>query len=339
VHFTRGQLDRALAVAEQNRTVAETDGGRRVRLQAHVSMWVTHYFRGDFQAALRHLDAGEPLYDPRQDRLSAVVYTHDPKADALCHRALLHWQAGRMDTALQFSDEAIRHARDLGHPASVVMTMFYAVWLRLCRREPALCRELSDALLEYMERHWTSSYYRGRALWTRGWALALEGDLTRGIADMEAGHALDTRMATFAWSAFYAEFGAAQARAGRLDEARALMERSKAVAAANGEGFHEPEIHRLDAEIVLAEAGGSSRADAPARERAELLLRSAVDSARRRGSRTLALRANTALARLCGRGDKGRQARADVADLLAGFAEGFDTPDVREARRVVSRSA
>jgi len=44
----------------------------------------------------------------------------------------------------------------------------------------------------------------------------------------------------------------------------------------------------------------------------------------------------TALARVSGRGAKGRHARSRLADLLASFTEGFDTADLQEARQLVA---
>ena len=95
----------------------------------------------------------------------------------------------------------------------------------------------------------------------RGWALAEQGDVEQGIADIEQGLALKTTMETgLGRSAHYAHLAAAKARAGRFTEARELIERSKALVTATGERYHEPEIHRIDAELVLAEAGGAGGA-------------------------------------------------------------------------------
>ena len=57
--------------------------------------------------------------------------------------------------------------------------------------------------------------------------------------------------------------------------------------------------------------------------------------ASRQGARTLELRAVTALARVCGRGAKARQARSRLADLLASFTEGFDTADLKDAKALL----
>jgi adenylate cyclase len=134
----------------------------------------------------------------------------------------------------------------------------------------------------------------------------------------------------------YAHLAANKARIGRFSEAHELIERSKALVTQTGEHYHEPEIHRLHAEIVVAELGGADAAPPDACERAEALLHTAIDCANRQGARTLELRATTTLVRLYGRRTKGREARARLADLLASFTEGFDTADLQEARRLVA---
>jgi hypothetical protein len=49
------------------------------------------------------------------------------------------------------------------------------------------------------------------------------------------------------------------------------------------------------------------------------------------------LRAVTMLARLRGRGAKGKQERARLAKLLATFTEGYDTADLADARRLLQQ--
>jgi hypothetical protein len=108
--------------------------------------------------------------------------------------------------------------------------------------------------------------------------------------------------------------------------------------AVTSERVHEPEVHRLDAELVLAEAGGVDSAPAEARERAERLLHAAIESARRRGARMLELRALTTLVRVSGRGPKRREARRQLTEVLAGFTEGLDTGDLQDAQSLLSDS-
>jgi len=90
-----------------------------------------------------------------------------------------------------------------------------------------------------------------------------------------------------------------------------------------GERWLEAELHRQKGELLLRQ--GHSEA-------AEELYCKALDIAREQEAKLWELRAAASLARL--RRDQGR--RGDARDLLAPiydwFTEGFDTPDLKEAK-------
>lgn len=331
-----GELDRALEQAERNLAIAEAGGDRLMRLVAHQALWTTHFFRGEMHAALRHLDAGEPLYDPVADRSSALLYGTDPKMGALAYRALALWACGAIDQATEAAREAVAQSRELGHPLTLGRSMVFAAWLRCCRREPDACRTEAEAALAYCSAQ-ALPFWMPHALGLRGWTLVEAGEVERGIAEAEKGLGLwDAIGASCGRSAHDTNLAAIQLQAGDLGAARELLEHAKALAAA-GERFHEPEIHRVEADLVLAEAGGAERASKAARSRAEALLGLALDCARRQGALSLELRAATRLARLCRRAARGREARARLGRLYASFSEGLDTADLREARQLLER--
>ncbi|HEV7731251.1 MAG TPA: hypothetical protein VGR62_03770, partial [Candidatus Binatia bacterium] len=308
----------ALELAERMRTIAETSGARLLRLQAHHALWTIHYFRGELAAALQHLDDGEPLYDPSEDRASALVYTHDAKASALSDRSMLLWHFGRVDQALDVSQQSVEYARELGHPITLGYILANAAWLRFLRREPEACRTQAESVIAHTTEHGVT-YWMPHGVLLRGWALAEQGEVERGIVDIEHGLASMAAMGTtLAQTVHFANLAAAMTRAGRVVEGRALMERAKASIVLTGERYHAAEIHRLDAEMTLAETGDD------ACERAEAQLRTAIECAIRQGARTLELRATTSLARI--RDDM----RPPLANLLASFAEGFATADLQE---------
>ncbi len=89
----------------------------------------------------------------------------------------------------------------------------------------------------------------------------------------------------------------------------------------------EAEIYRLRGELELHDRAGA--------ERAEASFRSAIDCARRQQARSWELRAVTSLARLWhGRGEAA-PALELLRPCLESFAEGFETPDVVDATRLV----
>jgi predicted ATPase len=335
LHLTRAELDSALEMCGRMQSIAEESGERHLLLQTHHSLWMTHFFRGELAAASRHIEEGEPLYDLVADRTSALIYAHDAKAAAISYRAILLWSFGRVDQALAVASEAVAFARTLGHPMSVAFVMVNVGWLRFLRREPEAGHEAAEAVITYAAEQQVP-FWSAHGLLLRGWALAERGARVQGIADIEQGLASMAAIeSALGRTAHYANLAMAKAGAGELGAARELMDRAKALVATTGERYHEPEIHRLDAELMLIEASGAKRTPRSVRERVEAALHASIACARDQGARTLELRATTMLARLGGRGTA-RASRASLVELLAGFTEGRDTADVMDACRLLA---
>jgi predicted ATPase len=71
------------------------------------------------------------------------------------------------------------------------------------------------------------------------------------------------------------------------------------------------------------------------RDEGERELRQAIDEARRRSQRLLELRATRSLARLSQHVGRRGEARQILGEIYAWFSEGFETADLREAKKVL----
>ena len=93
-----------------------------------------------------------------------------------------------------------------------------------------------------------------------------------------------------------------------------------------GERLFEAELYRLRGELLLM---------FDEKDGAEMALEQALAIARRQHARMWELRAAVSLARL--RRDQGRyaEARDIVAPIYGWFTEGFDTPDLTDARALL----
>ena len=97
-----------------------------------------------------------------------------------------------------------------------------------------------------------------------------------------------------------------------------------------GEHYMSAEIHRLHAEVLRIRS-------APARE-IEGHLQAALDIARDQEARLWELRAATSLARLWHAQRREAQVHELLAPLYDSFTEGFDLPDLVEARALLSQA-
>jgi predicted ATPase len=77
------------------------------------------------------------------------------------------------------------------------------------------------------------------------------------------------------------------------------------------------------------------RRDPDAPEQAQSSYRRAIEVAQRQGAKTWELRAATGLAGLWREQGKRAEARALLAPIYAWFTEGFDTPDLRDAKTLL----
>src|SRR5262249_31064000 len=158
---------------------------------------------------------------------------------------------------------------------------------------------------------------------------AQRGEATTGIARIRDGlaayEATGDRSATPLLLTLLAE---ALALAGKIEEALAALDDALAKAAVSGASGWDAEIHRLRGELT-------GRLPHPDPAKAEDSFRTALAIAPEQGTRSYELRAAVSLARL--RRDHGRHAEA--GDLLrpvyGWFTEGFDTPDLKEAKALL----
>ena len=91
--------------------------------------------------------------------------------------------------------------------------------------------------------------------------------------------------------------------------------------------WYQPGLHRLWGELTLA-AGR-------ARDEARPAFEAARTTARERGARSFKLRAAIRLARLDGEAGERQRARDLLAPVYGWFSEGFDTPNLIEAKALL----
>jgi predicted ATPase len=161
----------------------------------------------------------------------------------------------------------------------------------------------------------------------RGWLEVNNGNVTGGLCLLRRGS--DAHRSTGAESLrpyHIALLARAHEIVGQIEEAATQLDDAMQIVEKTGERWFEAELYRHKGQLLLRQ--GHTKA-------AEELYRKALSIAREQEAKLWELRAATSLARL--RRDQGR--RAEAHDLLAPvyswFTEGFDTPDLKEARALL----
>jgi predicted ATPase len=101
---------------------------------------------------------------------------------------------------------------------------------------------------------------------------------------------------------------------------------------ATEERWWEAELYRLKGELLL-------RLPRPDLSQATSCFHQALEVARSQQAKSLELRAALSLSRLWQQHGKRGQARQLLSEVYSGFTEGFETPDLQEARMWLEASA
>jgi predicted ATPase len=167
-----------------------------------------------------------------------------------------------------------------------------------------------------------------------GWVQAEGENVNQGIVAMR--DALDRQRSLGSQimrAHFLALIAEALAKTGNCGEGLAVLAEALDTAHVSGDRYYEAEIHRLRGEVLLMQAPAArARADAAAVE-AETCYRRAIEIARHQQAKLFELRAAISLGRLYRQSGRPEEAREAVAGVCSWFTEGFDIPDLLDARR------
>ncbi|HEY1377859.1 MAG TPA: AAA family ATPase, partial [Gemmataceae bacterium] len=321
----RSDLPAAKLLAGELAALADELGDPALVSQSHQASAVTTLCLGEPAATVGHMERGVALYDPQRHGLHTDVFGHDPGVACRAFGAVALWLLGFPDRALHESGEAVRLGHELSQPNTQALALHFAAMLRQFRREPVAAGVLAELSAAIAADQGFSFWHAGGTV-LRGWAAAVGGD-PAGVELVRDGLAAWRATGSVTYETYFLGLLAeVLGRHGYTAEARRLVDEALALAGRTSEGLFAAELHRLRGEFLLA--GG----DAVGRSRAEGCFREALATARRQGARSLELRAAMSLARLlAGRGqaDEGRRL---VTEAVAPFTEGWDTPDLRDAR-------
>jgi predicted ATPase len=235
---------------------------------------------------------------------------------------------GRPNRSLEWENRVVKRAGSSSHIYSKTFGMAMVSFIAIIRRDLGKAKDRARVARETCEEHGFAEVLNW-AIWAEGHARFWQGEREVGIAQqklaIEQLAAHGTRIASSWHIAFLAE---AQLQLGELKAAEPSLERALEIMRETGEGWAEPEVHRVAAEAILIKPGGDMLA-------AERRFEEAIAIARKQSSKWWELRATVGLARLLAKQGKRDEAHTVLADIYGWFTEGFDTADLKDAKALL----
>jgi hypothetical protein len=286
-----------------------------------------HLLGNQIAAELRARSALDPLPASRSTTMLNFGFDHRIRALIILGRSL--WLLGRADDALRIAAVALRDAELVGQPTTVAISLIYTFSVYLWSGELDAAERVVDRLLAHAEKHSLGPYH-AVALGQKGELLVKRGEV-EGVALLR--HAIDVLDAgrhVLLQSTFYTSLAQGLALDRRFAEALAAVDAAMPETTQNrGRSFDVPEMLRIKGELLAAKPD-------PDNESAERHYALALELARRQRALGWEMRAAMAAARLWARQGRADQARVLLERTYGRFSQGFETADLRDARRVLS---
>jgi tetratricopeptide (TPR) repeat protein len=325
----RGELYSALALADQLLDIAKRIGSPAALALGHCSQGQSRHLLGDLAGARQHLVKAIASY--REEDFRGNVF--DPGIAAMGWAALNEWHLGYPDRAVRYAEEARAVASRQSNPFSMAVALALGSQVHGLGRDFKHCLE---SISEAMQLGTASGFPLWNAIgkiagaWARaqmGEAVGATDRIHEGLAELNG---MEYRQFFTMFQTLLCE---TYAVGNAIEDALATIE--KTLQTDPDELLHRPNALLRRGELRLrSDAGGKTQA-----ELAEADFREAIALAQKMGGKAWELRATMGLARFLRNTKRSDEARAMLAEIYNWFTEGFDTPDIKEAKALLEELA
>jgi class 3 adenylate cyclase/tetratricopeptide (TPR) repeat protein len=306
----------AAALADHLLELAQREGSPVNLGFAHMAQLETCYYLGNLVGTEKHFERLHSFMEAPGFKQFPGIFVI-----VMGFAGINAWTLGHPVSAFEPIARAVAFGRTSQNPYDLAMARFFESWLRQFLGEPRLVEETSAESLAISEEH-GFSYTRDLAYIMTGWARAQRGNTREGVAQIREGLTGIGRIgARLGLTTLLTLLAEAQSLDGAITEALSTVQ--EALQVNPQEIVFRPQILTLR---------GQLRLKLNQRELAETDFRDAIAHAQKLRGRAWELRAATSLARMLAVRGGMVEARGLLAPLYSSFTEGFDTPDLKEAK-------
>ena len=327
IYGLTARIGASLALGKDALLFARRDGTPMIRLVAHRVLGVSHWQRGELLASERHFRHALGIAREREVSTQAASgFTPNPVVTLPVNAAVPLWALGYHEKAIGLEKESLSKAAR-ADANTQGFAMAWAIFVALLRRDPDTAMQRAADFVRFVEQK-GARYFGGFAAWAHGAALTLSGRPGAGLEQMQAGAERYLRAGGRLFEPYlWLWMAEAHLLLDRADESADCLERSQQCLAGPDQQFYAPEVHRTCGNLWR------HRADI---RRAEASYARSIEAARAQSGRSWELRAARDLAQLWRDEGKAAEGRELLAPIYGWFSEGVDTPDLREAKALLT---
>jgi class 3 adenylate cyclase/tetratricopeptide (TPR) repeat protein len=327
-HQVRGELETAKNYGFQCIDLARKLNDANLLVQSQVNLVHTLCYIGEFSAAHSYVaEAASGLEGLAGDEKAYSAFPLHPKAWLPTLASWIEWHLGYPDKAADYAQKAIDAARRLGQAQVIDQALYTAAQTSLMRREPELAIKFAVEASKVAG----EQGYRMRLAMTKcviGSAYSMIGRASEGIAQISEGIA--EFGATGALGTLFPTLLAdALGKAGRFDEGLEVVARVEGIAQQTASHWWDAELYRIKGDLIRA-------ATAQSAESAEQSYLRSLEIARSQRAKSWELRTAISLAGLWKVMGRHAKARDLLAPVYNWFTEGFELPDLKDARALLA---
>ena len=238
------------------------------------------------------------------------------------------WALGYPEAGLAGTEQALSLAREIGNPASLMHALASAQFTQQISGNYTAAQAQSDELIGLAEEK-GSVYWKASGMLGRARALALTGKASDAVGISTAAiPVMRSVRATLKRPTTLSVLARAYGELGQFDQAWSHIGQAITMVETTKETWYEAEVHRIAGEIALM---------SPERDeaKAEACFERSLAVARAQQAKSWELRASMSMARLWRDQGKRDKARELLAPIYGWFTEGFDTPDLKQAKALL----
>lgn len=324
-HLLRAQLRMAGEVSQQFFRLASHQHDMTLAQEGYMDLGLIAFYQGDPVTARAHLEQSLRLCDT--PRPSTLLFPNGYESGVRhgFYGMMVLWLLGYADQAQQWSQELLARAQQVEHTPSQASAQLFAAIFSQHRRDVAATQAYAEATLALATAQgFEHRMAQGRMI--RGWALAMQGDAATGVAHIQQGWGVVQSIGQKLYHPYHlALLAEAYGQAGQPEAGLTCLAEALTLVEATEERWWEEELYRLKGELFL-------RLPFPDISQATACFHQALEVARSQQAKSLELRAALSLSRLWQQHGKQDQARQLLTEVYSWFTEGFETPDLQEAR-------